>query len=106
MLFDERVDLRSNLEEVVSFQFVWRFDFHRIARDNFYLDHGKIPLWSQSVYGFGIPISKDREPILLAPDRNDDFVATPYIATTRTTAANAIERAICRFMTGDDPAHG
>ena len=35
MLTDERIDLGRNLEEVVSFQFPRRNDFHHIGRDNF-----------------------------------------------------------------------
>ena len=35
ILTDERIDLGRNLEEVVSFQFPRRNDFHHIGRDNF-----------------------------------------------------------------------
>jgi hypothetical protein len=41
MLADEGINLRRNLKEVVSFQFLGRRDFHRIGGDNFDLEHLK-----------------------------------------------------------------
>jgi hypothetical protein len=41
VLSDERVDLRRDLAEVISFQFPRRNDFQHIGGDNFCGDHAK-----------------------------------------------------------------
>jgi hypothetical protein len=43
MLLDERVDLRGNLAEIVSFQFLRCYDPQRVGRDSFCLDHANLP---------------------------------------------------------------
>jgi hypothetical protein len=45
MLTDERIDLRRNLVEVVSFQFIRRYDPQRVGGDNFCLHHANPPSW-------------------------------------------------------------
>ncbi|MFZ0693500.1 MAG: hypothetical protein WAN51_05000 [Alphaproteobacteria bacterium] len=51
VLTDERIDLRSNLAEVVGLQFIRRHDPQRIGSENFCLDHAKSPSGSKRVNG-------------------------------------------------------
>jgi hypothetical protein len=49
VLTDQRIDLQSNLAEVVSFQFTWRDDPQRVGGDDFCPDHAKPPSWSKQL---------------------------------------------------------